>query len=244
MALPFQNITWLVAKEKPTGTPLATPNSPNGNLNRPLDQLQQNILYLETQISVATPPFNHQNDLTVLQGGSPAERYHLTVVQHNDLTSVTQATQDSRLTVLESSSGSTSSFFSIPRVEIDMNSLTEISYGWRLVDLSVPPWNIPVGRVPYIRMIVQSAAQATGVIAVASVALRGFDNTNINSPPIGDEDVLSSFNQASGGATPSARSVSNFFVIPEIGSSSNKFYVANSGSGWAIATLIPLGYIT
>ena len=47
MPLPFPDITWLVAEEKLTGTPQALPTSPNGNLNRPLDQLQQNIVYLE-----------------------------------------------------------------------------------------------------------------------------------------------------------------------------------------------------
>ena len=50
MPLPFPDITWLVADEKLTGTPQSLPTSPNGVLNRPLNQLQQNIAYLESEI--------------------------------------------------------------------------------------------------------------------------------------------------------------------------------------------------
>ena len=86
MALPHPNLSWLEGGERPTGT--VTNGVPDGNINRPLNELLQNDAELQSQIDTLAaagaqfPPHNLTSGIQGGVSGATPEHFHFSEAQH------------------------------------------------------------------------------------------------------------------------------------------------------------------
>ena len=234
MTLPYPNIDWLQGGERPSGT--VTPGNSDGNLNRPLAQLQANILDLQDQVDVLAGGTSPHNSLASLQGGNATERFHLSDDEHNrtvggidnnnlhthDGRYYTQGQVDALVAGASGGIKPVSALTNNRSMEI-VADLPNAGNGWR--EIVHADYGIPSNAILYARILSISATQASGTFSVVWTYLRsnsqGAGDANPTlSGPTGYEELLTYSNttdaSAGAGIIRSAHAWDGF-LIPENG---------------------------